>query len=249
MLLFLFSIVLFFPTNSDLFEIPAGTVQVADNFYVDAVEVSNRHYMEYIAWLQRECGDTSMELRQAIPDVTVLEFVSKKLGITPLEYLMEYDYSLYPVLGTTLSQATAFCKWRSERVHELLFSFKDIDVNSKQHSSLMVSLGESGFTSKVKARIIRYPQYRIPTSEEWSQFASHPNVIMKFVRRLLPQPYDVQRKIINLFGSVSEMTTTTGLSKGGSYKDDKNELSQDWDRPYTRPSDWVGFRCVCSWEK
>jgi len=96
---------------------------------------------------------------------------------------------------------------------------------------------------------IRYPEYRLPTIEEWDRISTHKLVDKRFQYKLKPQPEEIINRIINLYGSVSELTTTPGISKGGSYKDDKTQINSDWNRQYSGPSDWLGFRCVCSWKR
>ena len=55
--------------------------------------------------------------------------------------------------------------------------------------------------------------------------------------------------IYHLIGNVAEMTAQPGLAKGGHYllPDEKCTVTEKI--PYQKPSKWLGFRNICSWEK
>jgi formylglycine-generating enzyme required for sulfatase activity len=51
--------------------------------------------------------------------------------------------------------------------------------------------------------------------------------------------------VYNLIGNVAEMISEEGIAKGGSWINKPEEVSVTEDFHYTKPSDWLGFRCVC----
>ena len=48
----------------------------------------------------------------------------------------------------------------------------------------------------------------------------------------------------NLIGNVSEMTNQKGIAKGGSWINNPNEITVEKEISYTKPTAWLGFRCV-----
>ena len=48
----------------------------------------------------------------------------------------------------------------------------------------------------------------------------------------------------NLIGNVAEMINQQGLAKGGSWINNPNEISIEKEMNYTKPTAWLGFRCV-----
>ncbi len=52
-----------------------------------------------------------------------------------------------------------------------------------------------------------------------------------------------------MIGNVAEITAEKGIAKGGSFMHDLAQCAIDSSISYERPAHWLGFRCVCSWEK
>jgi len=50
--------------------------------------------------------------------------------------------------------------------------------------------------------------------------------------------------IMNLFGNVSEMTSTNGVSKGGNYQLPASEANTQKQQNYAGPQPWLGFRVI-----
>ncbi len=91
------------------------------SFYIDETEVSNVDYLEYLHWLKRVFGQDYPEVYQrALPDTLVWR--DKLAYNEPLVemYLRHPSYHNYPVVGVSWTQATEYCKWRTDRVNERL---------------------------------------------------------------------------------------------------------------------------------
>ncbi len=151
-------------------EVPPGCIKVADNFYADATEVSNFAYNEFLFWTRNALGEEAY--KKALPDTTVWdEFPCLRHLAT--QYLRSKKYRDYPVVGVSYEQALAFSKWRSDRVMEFLLIrdgyIKLENLAAKRETFFSV---EGYYTGTYKAHkkhppLKYYPEYRLPTSEEW----------------------------------------------------------------------------------
>jgi Sulfatase-modifying factor enzyme 1 len=69
----------------------------------------------------------------------------------------------------------------------------------------------------------------------------------------MPTPYSKGIKneagLYNMIGNVAEMIDEAGVSKGGGYLTPFKDCKIKNRQLYTAPVSWVGFRCVCSWER
>lgn len=107
------------------------TVNVT-SFYIDATEVRNLDYLEYLDWIKRhyiydnDIYRTSQVLiedginiyEKALPDTLVWR---DKLGENEMfvnNYLRHPAYREYPVVGISWEQANDYCLWRTDRVNE-----------------------------------------------------------------------------------------------------------------------------------
>jgi len=54
--------------------------------------------------------------------------------------------------------------------------------------------------------------------------------------------------IYNVIGNVAEMVSERSVAKGGSYMHPASECVIINKFAYEKPTNWLGFRCVCSWE-
>ena len=55
--------------------------------------------------------------------------------------------------------------------------------------------------------------------------------------------------IYNMIGNVAEMVSEHGMAKGGSYIHPAGECNIANKIACDKPTHWLGFRCICSWEK
>ncbi len=150
-------------------ETPPGVALIADNFYCDETEVSNISYREYLYWIEKIYGDTSIEYRNACPDTSVWTNEDSCLHFNVDYYLRHPRSRNYPVVGISQQQAEAFSNWRSDRVLELLLvrdGFMKWDGAQTKDNFFSREKYFRGEYQNIQPILDFYPNYRLPSLEE-----------------------------------------------------------------------------------
>lgn len=236
---------------------PTGTVKINDQLYMDETEITNFNWQEYVMWLAKKHGETAVEYKNALPDTLVWRNKESQNEPYVQYYYSHPAYKEFPVIGISYEQAVQYCKWRTERVKEL---FKTKQLTDKKN------VYPSNFEYRLPTKEEWEAAAKIGYSEKTKKLleTKHKGQLLANLRRKLEdnvvvagnptQNADVTAPVksywpnaagcFNLIGNVAEMINQQGLAKGGSWKSNPNEIDIERDITYTKPTAWLGFRCV-----
>jgi len=156
-------------------ELPPGTLEVDVNFYADKTEVTNIDYREYLFWVRRVFGSSSIEFLEAKPD-SFNRMIPYQYGEPMVSnYFWHPAYNNYPVVGVNLNQAKKYTEWRTDKVAQVLLMDKGlISFESNRDSFDFFTIekyleGEANWI--VKREAIPIPIYKVPDVLEWEKLA------------------------------------------------------------------------------
>lgn len=236
---------------------PFGTVKIKRDIYIDKTEVTNFNWREYVIWLEKKYGKTALEYKNALPDTLVWREITSYNEPYTKYYFSHLAYNDYPVVGISYEQAVQYCKWRTERVKELfktkaLTDKKNVyPINfeyrlpTKEEWETAAKIGYSEKTKKqlenkykgqILANLKRNIEDNVVVAGNFSQNAD----VTAPVKSYWPNAIGCY----NLIGNVAEMISQQGLAKGGSWMNESSEVYIEKDLTYTKPTAWLGFRCV-----
>ena len=236
---------------------PSGTVKIKGNIYIDKTEVSNFDWREYVIWLEKTYGKTAMEYRNALPDTLVWKEKESFNEPYTQYYYSHPAYNDYPVVGISYEQAVQYCKWRTERVKELFETKMLTDKKNVYPTNFEYRLptkeeweaaAKIGYSEKIQQQLNTKYKGQILANLKRNK---EDNVV---VAGNIPDNADITAPVksywpnaagcYNLIGNVAEMINQQGLAKGGSWKNEPSEVYIEKDLTYTKPTAWLGFRCV-----
>lgn len=249
-LISLFLITTSFKINSKKGFIPPGTIQINDSLFADECEISNQSWQEYERSIASIYGKNSKEHLATLPDTLVwLEKGSYNEPYTSY-YYWHPAYWNFPVVGISYEQAIAFCKWRTSKVKSFLTIKKDFKNQNFEYR--LPTKAEWEYLAEPSSNNLRYNgrgekgkymlNARIKDSSEFkkNKQGSYPDVTVPIIS------YSKNWfGLYNMLGNVAEMVMEKGICKGGGWISTIEECRVGKDQEYTKPTAWLGFRCVC----
>lgn len=233
---------------------PPGTVRVSDTLFVDATEITNLSWREYEYSVKAMYGANSKEHLATLPDT--LCWRDKLSDNEPYvqHYYRHIAYSQFPVVGISYEQAIAFCKWRTGQVKSLLSIKKDFAHSHfeyrlptkaeweffSQSSGMFFNNNGKDEKGNALANFLSLQSNGDATSPN-TRYADVTSPVVSYTPNSL--------KLYNTIGNVAEMVADKGICKGGGWRNRPEECRVGKDIVYTKPTAWIGFRCVCVMKK
>lgn len=251
-----------------------GSVEIEPKRYIDETEVTVGKWMIYYIWVLDHIGNNQatkllpdsncldpvlskyfrskskeyyhtrlIRMQSHQPSIAELEDQSIYLSLDK-RLLPENNNELLlylPLNCITYEQALSYCEWKSN-----LFG-KDSMIYCLPTTNEWTIAAERTMTEDEKIKGLKdsmcvkkrksYAQFNFRNSSTYLMdgFTYKVNIISSFQEK---------NNIYDLFGNLSEMTATKGISKGGNFMLFANQSHLDSSQYYVKPEIWLGFRCI-----
>jgi formylglycine-generating enzyme required for sulfatase activity len=235
---------------------PPGTFWLKDSLYIDQAEISNLNYLEYVVWVMK---NEPQNYIACLPDTLVWREREVYNEPYPEYYFRHPYYRNFPVVGVSYEQAVAFCKWRTARVKGFIVEYnKSFDLRPRHHK--VFQNFEYRLPTKEEweyAAFAGLDSNRVYGFKSIIAKNNLPKIWVKETRNLYGEvnEWNFFCEVIShepnkygcyhMIGNLAEMISEKGISKGGSAFNSLNECEISKSIPYTQPSYWLGFRCIC----
>ncbi|MEP5364987.1 MAG: SUMF1/EgtB/PvdO family nonheme iron enzyme [Reichenbachiella sp.] len=241
--------------------VPPHTIPLFKKTYIDATEVANIHYQEFLHFVERDSG-------QAIHDSYLPVLDDKYMN----DYYNNPEFYFFPVVGINPLSAQTYCDWRAQNLNEGLQVFLEQESKYKRYKYIGRLPSEhewkraAGHSSKeiedrtyeVNKKGLEFLENDVVAKGFADEKILNASTIYGYnvnldhgtefaLRKEIPfYIYGFEPRVTgayNLFGNVKEIVSE-GYAIGGSYKtgDSHADLFE-----HTKEFDYqtdIGFRCI-----
>jgi len=226
---------------------PPNTIWLEDSLFVDATEIANIHWAEFLFAMKQEIGEQEA-INKYRPDSLLTQAEGGDLYEHPA-------YHFKPIMGITYEQALAFCEWRSEVVtkhynqenpkekYYWKFTYR---LPSKEEWEKAALAGEDVSLLPWGLEKLERIDKNFPVPQPLINYRNDKTkgFQLKAIKSYEPNHWG----IYNMVGNVAEMTNEKGVAKGGSWFHRLNDCKIRFSQKYEKAELWLGFRCVCEIE-
>ncbi|GAA4345520.1 formylglycine-generating enzyme family protein [Flaviaesturariibacter amylovorans] len=240
---------------------PPGTVRVNDSLFMDRTEVAIVHWREYTFWKMRLEGTADGSLPDScwMPNEGYSGPGTSSDCTLGQLYFRHPAFNFYPVVAVSYEQAEAFCRWRTERVNELIarephrWAFRQVryrlPTEAEWEAAGQGGLDPAAFPFGVRDTVSRkgHALLNYGGRSHWGTYETgRPPEVATW-------PADAGGKngfgLYGMTGNVAEMTARPGIAKGGHYGLPADSCRITARQRYEGPQPWLGFRCVATVER
>ena len=110
------------PLYFQIYIVPPHTVPLFKKTYIDATEVANIHYQEFLHFVERDSGQ---EIHDSYLPVLDEKFMK--------DYYNNPEFYFFPVVGINPEKGQVFCNWRAENLNKGLSVFLENENEFKKY--------------------------------------------------------------------------------------------------------------------
>lgn len=237
---------------------PPGTIWLKDSIYIDLAPTRNIDYKEFESFVQITYNKVLRDSLKNIPyfGIDMEEFKKFMRGCKPdkalaskvkipmnaklgwsmniSEYYNSSVYAGYPIIYVSMSQAIEYCNWRTD-ITMLVYSAQS--KNEKERSK---------FYKKIRYRLPKIEEMEYALEKFKDNIQTDLSMYAGDICATMPAPRQKKKKkFIYIPYNVSEITSTESTAIGFSWRDTDTTKNYSKTVKYSRPQDWLSFRCVC----
>lgn len=169
-------------------------------------------------------------------------WITVKKQTTRLETERLKSILYMPITGISYKQATSYCNWLEVFTNEIKSplskcKFSITLPSEADYNSLIPNLDSMPINGEYKFNYRETKVLNNPTVE----FELNSNKLVRCDRFSKDENY-----CYNLQGNAAEMTSTEGISMGGSYIHYAGQTLKNTNIAYTKPEIWLGFRFIAT---